>query len=349
MKEKKLRIGVIGLGMGRWHIENYQKIPNLCDVAAIADTDAERLRSFGDKYGIKERFSDPLKMLATMDLDGVSVVVPNKFHCPLTLAAIKHGCHVLCEKPMAMTVAEAEAMNAAAKKAKRNLMINFSYRFSNASFALKQQVDAGVIGNIYFGRTVWHRRRGLPGLGGWFGIKDLSGGGPLIDLGVHRIDLALWLMGHPEPVSVSGSTYNVIAKRLAAEQKKTYTVEDLACGLVKFKNGATLIVEASWAANIGEREHMVTALYGDKGGLLQRNINGTYEFVAEMFTEEGGNLFTKKLDDACVVAPTAYVEFVNSIREKRAPLAPAADGIKVQKILEGLYASAAQGREIVFK
>jgi len=225
-------------------------------------------------------------------------------------------------------------------------MVNFSYRFSDMSYALKQQVDAGVIGDIYFGRTVWHRRRGMPGFGGAFTTKELSGGGPLIDLGVHRLDLALWLMGYPEPVAVSGSEYNVIAKVLAEKTKKTYTVEDLACGLVKFKNGATLIIEASWALNIQEREQMVTLLCGTKGGLVQKNTGGTYQFVAEIYTEEEGRLFTKTLDWSTVGAPSSYHEFIASILQKRPPLATGEQGVKVMKILDGIYKSAKTGREV---
>jgi predicted dehydrogenase len=267
----------------------------------------------------------------------------------LTIAAYEKGLHVLCEKPMAMNTKEAEQMLAASKKAGKNLMINFSYRFNDMSYALKQQVDAGVVGDIYFGRTVWHRRRGLPGLGSWFGIKELSGGGPLIDLGVHRLDLALWLMGYPEPISVSGSTYNVIAKEIAAKAKKPYTVEDLSAGIVKFANGATIILEASWALNIGEPEEMITSLFGTRGGLIQRNVRGEYSWMAEVYTEEGGNLYTKKLDQAVTPAPSASREFIDSIVEKREPIATGEHGVKVMRILDGIYKSAETGKEVRYK
>ncbi len=345
---KQIRIGVIGLGMGAGHADQFRKLPD-CTVAALADMNPERLATAGDKLGVAARFTDAEAMMDQVPLDAVVVATPNKFHAPITLAALKRGLHVLCEKPMAMNLAEAKSMKAAAVKARRRLMINFSYRFLPMSMALKQQVDAGVVGPIYFGRTVWHRQRGMPGFGGWFGNKELAGGGPLIDLGVHRIDLALWLMGRPDPVSVSGSTYNVIAKRIATEQKKLFTVEDLACGIVKFANGATLIVEASWALNVQEPEHMITSLYGEKGAIIQKNVGGGYQFQAELVTEEQGCLFTKTLVQNTRKTPSAQEEFLACIREKREPSASADDGIRVQKILDGLYTSAVKGREILFK
>ena len=345
--QNKLRIGVIGVGMGSHHIEQFKKIPE-CEVLAVADTDRARLAAAADKYAIEGRFPSAEEMLAKVSLDAVVVATPNKFHAPLTIAALGKGLHVLCEKPMAMNVTEAEAMEAAADAANRTLMINLSYRFSNMSYALKQQAEAGIVGPIYFGRTVWHRRRGLPRFGGWFGQRELSGGGPLIDLGVHRIDLALWLMGHPEPAAVYGVTYDRIAQRLAAEEKKDYSVEDLACGLVRFRNGATLEVEASWAVQINEPEQMITALYGERGAIVQKNVGGGYEMRAEVYVEEGGNFYTKVLDAATTPAPSAQQEFVRSILDQRPPVATAADGIRVQKILNGLYRSAAEKREITF-
>jgi len=342
---KKLNVAVVGVGMGSGHISAYLHDPRV-NLAAICDINKERLRQAGEKFKVETLFEDAQKMLRQVELDAISIATPNKFHAPLTIAAFNKGLHVLCEKPMAMNAREAEQMNAAAKKAKKNLMINFSYRFSEMSYALKQQVDAGVIGDIYYGRTVWHRRRGIPGFGGWFTTKGLAGGGPLIDLGVHRLDLALWLMGYPEPVSVSGSTHCVIAKAAAKKASKNYDVEDLAAGLIKFANGATLILEASWALNIKQPEEMITTLCGTKGGLTQRNVDGGYSFGAELYTEEGGNLFTKTLDRAITPAPSAYREFIDSIIEKRPPLATGEQGLKVMKILDAIYTSAKTGKEV---
>ena len=341
-------MGVIGLGMGQGHARGYQSHPH-AELVALCDLDMGRLEAVAAELGVAQTYTDLDEMLTKADLDAVSVALPNKLHAPFTIKALRRGLHVLCEKPMARTLREAERMLAAAAKAGKNLMINFSYRFSDMSYALKEQVDLGVVGDIYFGRTVWHRRRGFPQFGSWFGDKEMAGGGPLLDLGVHRLDLALWLMGYPEPVAVSGSTYDPIARATARREHKKYSVEDLACGLIKFANGATLLLESSWALNIGENEHMVTELYGTRGGLVQRNCDGGYGFEAELYTEEGESLFSKKLDRRIVGAPSSYHEFIDSILEDRQPMASAEQGLKVMKILEGIYKSAETGREVRYR
>ncbi len=345
---KKLRVGVIGLGMGKGHIKGYQSHPN-AEVVAIADPNADRLAAVGDEFKIPSRYAEPQKMLDSEKLDVVSVATPNKFHMPLAVAAFKAGCHVLCEKPMAMNAGEGRKMLAAAKQAKKRLMINFSYRFTEQAWALKQQVDTGILGDVYFGRTVWHRRRGMPGFGGWFGQKALSGGGPLIDLGVHRLDLALWLMGYPKPTWVMGGAYNPIATAIAKSQGKTYDVEDLAAGVIKFANGATLVVEASWAANIAEKEMMETRLLGTKAGLVQRNLNETYQFEAEIYMEKNGCQYDMKLHPPVPAAVSSYYHFIDSIVNNKPHMATGEEGLTVMELLDAIYASAAKGKPIQIK
>ncbi|MEK7765408.1 MAG: Gfo/Idh/MocA family oxidoreductase, partial [bacterium] len=216
-----LRVGVIGLGMGKGHIRGYRAHPG-ARVVALADPDAKRLAACGDEFGIPGRYASGEEMIRKERLDVVSVATPNKFHAPLTIAALRAGAHVLCEKPMAMNAREAAAMLAAAKRARRRIMINFSYRFTAPAQALKREVERGALGHVYFARTMWHRSRGMPGFGGWFGQKALAGGGPLIDLGVHRIDLALWLMGAPQPVWALAGTYDRIARPLAKASGKAF-------------------------------------------------------------------------------------------------------------------------------
>ncbi len=342
---KKLRVGVIGLGIGRAHIDGYKKHPS-AEVVAIADPDGKRLQECGDHYHVAKRYANGMEMIKKENLDVVSVATPNKFHKQYTIAALEKGCHVLCEKPMAMNAKEAGQMLAASKKAKRRLMINFSYRFNQQSQALKKQVETGILGDIYFGRTVWHRRRGLPGFGGWFGQKALAGGGPLIDLGVHRLDLALWLMNYPKPVWVMGGAYNPIASRLAKEQKKAFDVEDLAVGMIRFANGATLEVEASWAANIKENELMETRLLGTKGGLVQRNINETYEFEAEIYMEEKGCQFDKKLHPPVPQVQGAMFHFIDCLLTGKPHTATGEEGLIVMKLLDAIYESARKGRPV---
>jgi predicted dehydrogenase len=341
----KLRVGVIGLGMGRGHVESYNKHPS-SQVAAIADVNEQRLKEIGDKYNIPARYTNAEEMLAKEKLDVVSVATPNKFHKPLTIAALKAGCHVLCEKPMAMNAAEARQMLAAAKAARKRLMINFSYRFTEQGWAMKQEVQTGILGDIYFARTVWHRRRGLPGFGGWFGQKALAGGGPLIDLGVHRLDLALWLMDYPKPVWVMGNTYNPIGSRLAKEQNKNFDVEDLAVGFIRFENGACLEIEASWASNISEKELMETRLLGTKGGLVHRNLREGYEFEAEIFFDREGRQYDMKLRPPVPGAKGAMVHFIDCIVNNKPNTATAEEGIIVMELLDAIYASAKKGKPI---
>jgi predicted dehydrogenase len=343
--DKKLKCGVIGLGMGQGHIRGFQNNHH-CEVVALADLNADLLEKTQKKYQIPRKYASAEDMIEAEELDVVSVATPNSLHAPLSILAMKKGANVFCEKPMALNLTEAYRMRDAARENGTRLGINFSFRFSNMSFALKQQVEAGVIGDIYFGRTVWHRRRGFPKFGGWFGRKELSGGGPLIDLGVHRIDLAVWLMGSPEPVSVSGFTYNHIARREAENARKEFTVEDLGGGMIRFDNGATLFVEASWAIHVNQDEQMSTTLYGDRGSVIQRNLSGGYDQSAELLTEEAGNFYTKKLDSASIPAPSPYDEFAASVLEKRDPICSAEDGIRIQKILDGLYLSAETGKEV---
>jgi predicted dehydrogenase len=342
---KRLRVGVVGLGIGRQHIEGWRQHPQ-AEVVAIADADPARLAQVGEQYGIRRRHADLADMLASTPLDVISICTPNVFHKDLTLQALAAGCHVLCEKPMAMNAAEGEEMLAAAERAGRRLMINFSYRFSAQSRALKAQVDAGVFGDFYFGRSVWHRRRGMPGFGGWFGTKALAGGGPLIDLGVHRLDLALWLMGYPKPTWVMGATYDPIARELARQAGKTFDVEDLAAGFIRFANGATLVLEASWAANIGEAELMETRLLGTKAGLLQKNLNEGYTFDAHLYTEMNGAQFDLHLNPGTATAPSAMHDYAEAILTGQPHPAPGEEGLTVMRLLDAIYESARSGAPV---
>jgi len=342
---KKIRCAVIGLGMGRGHVRGYQSHP-AAEVVALADPDEERLRRAGEEFGVSRLYTDARRMLHEETLDVVSVATPNKFHKPLTIAALEAGCHVLCEKPMALNAREARVMLAAAARTGRRLMINFSFRFTDQALALKHEVEAGTLGEIYFGRTVWHRRRGLPRFGSWFGQKEVSGGGPLIDLGVHRLDLALWFMNYPEPEWVLAATYDPIARRLAKERGVRYDVEDLAAAMIRFRNGASLVLEASWASNQRENELMETRLYGTKGGLIHFNVEETYRFEAELFVERGGVQHDMKLHPPVPGSTSSYFHFIDAIANDRPHIATGEEGLRVMELLDAVYRSAARGRPV---
>lgn len=342
---KKLRAGVIGLGMGKGHIKGYQSHSD-CEVVAVADLNKDSLEKAKKDFNLPNVYTDAIEMIAKEKLDILSVVTPNKFHKSLTIAGLEAGCHVLCEKPMAMNTAEAEEMLATAKKCGKRLGINFSYRFNPQAYAMKKMVDTGILGEVYYARSVWLRRRGMPGFGGWFGTKELSGGGPLIDLGVHRLDLALWLMGYPEPEWVMGSAYNKIAGPLAAKANKTFDVEDFACGFIKFKNGATLELDASWAANIKENEQMSTRLLGTKGGLHHFNINETYDFKIDFHQEIEGCQFDTELHPPVPECHDPYYSFVDAIVKDVPYVVAPEEGVTVMRLLDAIYKSAELGEPI---
>jgi predicted dehydrogenase len=342
-----IKVAVIGLGMGRSHAAGYATHPE-AKIIALCDTDEERLAEGKKAFGVRSAYQDWRLLLEKEKPDIVSVATPNNLHREMTCAAIESGAHVLCEKPMAMNAIEAAEMRDLALRMKKRIMINFSYRFNPMSYALKAQVDQGALGDVYAARTAWHRRRGLPALGNWFCQKRFSGGGPLIDLGVHRIDLALWLMGYPEPVLAVGGVYDHIASELARQAGKPYDVEDLATGFIRFGNGATLQVEASWAVNRPEAEFMETWLYGTQGGLVQRNVDGAYQFEAFIFAQENGWHVDKRLADSNVPVPTAQYHLVESVLGNAPHMATADEGVTVMRILDGLYESARTGSAVTF-
>ena len=358
----KLKAGVIGLGMGWGHLANYMIHPDV-EVVAVADRREDRYNrleaEYGGKYG--KFYKEGIDLIRNEKLDILSVAVPNNQHKELTIAGLEAGANVLCEKPMAMSTAEALEMLETAKRCNRKLGIDFSYRFNPQSRAMKRVVETGALGEIYYARSEWFRRRGIPGLaagdfgiaankgggmGSWFYDKEQSGGGPLIDLGVHRLDLALWLMGYPEPAWVMGSTYAKIGPERAKAKGVVFSVEDLACAMIKFKNGATLELDVSWASNIKELELQSTRLIGTKCGLLQKNLNEGYTYSVEFFRSEDGVPFDTQLHDPAPAMPSAFQLFADAVRDGTEFLVKPEEGVAVMRILDAIYESAATGKPV---
>jgi predicted dehydrogenase len=275
----------------------------------------------------------------------------------MSIDALAAGKHVLCEKPLAINAAEARRMVEAAREHDRLLMVAFNNRFAGNVRALKDVVDAGTLGPVHYAKAYWMRRHGIPGFGGWFTTKNLSGGGPLIDIGVHMMDLTLYLMGYPEPVAVTGATYNIFGARgLGAHPgweptdlqiTNTFDVEDLAVGLVKFANGATLAVEASWAGHQENEEEVGIQLFGRDGGARIYMPGFRKADSLRVFTEVDGKVadFAPEyvIDDEYA---REVRHFVECIRTGKQPLAPGEQGVTVMRIIDALYASAASGREV---
>ncbi len=338
-----VRLGIVGFGgMGRGILRRSEELDQV-EATAVVDTQPERREEAVGEHGL-EAFESAGELIDAVVADAVYVATPNKFHAPLSIECLRGGLHVFCEKPMAMNAAEGEQMISAAREADRKLTINLSYRANSSARALKGAVDEGLLGDVYFARTRWIRNRGIPGMRGWFVRKDMAGGGPLIDLGVHRIDLALWLMGHPEPASVTGVTYDTLGRQLAAEQGQEYTVEDLAAGFVRFTNGAALSLVASWATNSEWREDMSTQVYGTRAGAAHRSVGGGYNFEARLWGELGGTFSETTLHPR---SGRGHLEaFADSIlTDAPVPVDPE-DALRVQRIIDGLYESAATGQEV---
>lgn len=347
MATNVIKVGVVGLGVGRWHLQQYQKIPGVV-IQALCDQHAETLKRNAEEFNAPQTFADFDKFLEEADIDAVSLAVPNFLHKPMTLAALDRGLHVLCEKPMALNAAEALEMRAKVRATGKKFMIHFNQRFRAEHQFFKTIIDSGKLGDIYYATTGWRRMRGIPKFGGWFGQKKMSGGGPLIDLGVHMLDLTRWLIGSPKAVTVSASTYSHLGRSMAREQMKEFDVEDLAAALIRFDNGSSLMLEVNWALNFEEREKVFLELSGTKGGLS--NVTFDYKDTTTcIFREENGAMVKTVPLKYPEAFETAQAHFVRCIREDLEPSAGASDGVEIMRILDAIYASALDQREVVMK
>jgi predicted dehydrogenase len=343
---ERVKVAVIGVGMGKAHAEYYQRCPE-AELVALCDRDANRLAEVAGILGVSRTFTDTEELFRLPGLQAVSVALPNFLHAPITIAALNAGLHVLCEKPLAMSAAEATEMVATARRVGRRLMVHFNTRFNETSRLVKHAVENGELGDIYFARALWHRNRGIPGIGGWFTQKQLAGGGALIDIGVHRIDLALWLMGFPTVSSVSGATYSHLGQQIAARQGKSFDVDDLAAGFIRFESGASLTFEISWASQAEKREDMCTHLMGTAGGAIIRNLDEGYHMEARLLKDVGGALVEAVPMTHLPGTESAQAHFVHCIQEDRETMAPGEQGLAVMQVLDAIYQSAATGREVV--
>lgn len=346
-----IKYALIGCGsIGSFHMNAYKNLADRVELVACCDLIEARAKNYAERYGFAKYYTDVDTMLAECEIDAVSVCTWNAAHKDCTVKALRAGAHVLCEKPMAMNTAEALEMQAEAEKAGKLLMIGFVRRHGNDAATALDFIEKDYLGELYHMKASYIRRVGFPG--NWFGDKAYSGGGPLIDLGVHIIDLCRYLAGNPKPVTVFGVTFNKLGARdnirgnVAAWQAETtvdkpkFNVEDMAIATVRFDNGLVLTAEASFSLHVKE-DYQKIELFGTKAGLDL----GTFTLYSEYndmladFKIHGnvgcGDFFTAEMRN-----------FLDAIEDKAPCKAPAEDGVELMRILDAIYESAATGKSV---
>lgn len=355
---KKVKIGIVGCG----GIANQKHMPALkaCgeknEIVAFCDIIVERAEKLAKEYGVKgaKVYSDYNELLANKEVEVVHVLTPNVSHCPITVAAFEAGKHVLCEKPMAHTSEDALKMVAAWKKSGKKFTIGYQNRFREEVQALHQSCQNDELGDIYYAKAHAVRRRAVP-TWGVFPNKALQGGGPLIDIGTHALDITLWMMNNYDVESVSGSVFYKLGHLPQATEgnmfgpwdPETYEVEDSAVGFIKMKNGATIALEASWALNILESKEASTTLCGTKAGaeilsgmsypkndlIYNRGKNG---MLMEERISPSGNIayFEGGASAEGVVEANQWLDAIINDTE---PLVKPEEALRVTQILEAIY------------
>lgn len=347
-----LKVGVIGVGsISEMHIKPYLNNQD-AELVALCDINEERLAEKGKLYGVSQLYNTHQELLANPDIDAISICTWNNSHAEIAIAALEAGKHVLVEKPLSMTVEEALAVEAAAKESGKIAQVGFVRRHGDNTKILKSFIDDGDLGEIYYAKASYLRRLGNPG--GWFSDQTKSGGGPLIDLGVHVIDIMWYLMGKPRPVSVSGNTYHKLGNRSHIENLSFYKaadydatlndVEDLTNALIRFENGASMYVDVSFTLQ-AKGDETAVKLFGDKGG-------AEIEPALSLVTEKNNTILnsTPQVDNLGFDFEKSFANEINHFVEcclaGKETIAPIADGVEVMKMLNAVYESAKAGKEI---
>ena len=354
MTTSKIRTAVIGVGVGFAHIDGYQTHPG-CDLVAICDMNPAALKAQGDKFNIPEngRFTDYKELLKSKELDAVSIALPNWLHEPVAVEALQHGKHVLSEKPLASSVEAGQHILDAAEDAHKTLMVCYNHRYRPEIVWLKGQIRNGDFGHIYAAKAGWLREGWIPTHGAWFTQKERAGGGALIDLGVHVLDLALWLMGYPKPVAVSGAAFAEFGPRGQKTNPRNmkpanFDVDDSGFGFVRFEDGAVLQFESAWATH---REPMqdgyYVRLFGSEAGanFFTGDRNGETVSMYKYVNDQPSTV-TPRLPTNSNGHRMAVHHFVDSVINNTAPESPGAHGLIGLKIIDAIYQSAKEGKEI---
>lgn len=353
MSSDIIRAAVVGLGWAaQEHLKAYLELPGV-EVVAVAEINETLLGQVQQEYGIERGYTDYRQMLEKEDLDVVSVGTPNFAHAEPSIAALDSGCHVLVEKPLARTYSEGMQMVEAAKRNDRILQVMFNQRYGDAPQTLQRFVDEGGLGEVYHAKARWLRRDGIPGRGRkWFVSKELAGGGPLIDLGVHMLDMGLHLMGEPKAVAVSGATYNRLGQRFVTEifgETGAYEVEDFATALIRLEGGRTLQLEASWATYREDGDLINVTLFGERGGaemaVKKYNPADSVRFYVDS-TGVPAEVRPEIRSSGVRGHQQAAALFIERVRSGDFADHRGHEGLLRTWIIDAIYRSAAEGREI---
>ncbi|CAM3450838.1 Gfo/Idh/MocA family protein [Isoptericola cucumis] len=349
-----IRAGVVGLGWaGQQHMAALHAAEGV-ELVAVAGKEADARATLAEQYGVAT-YEDWEELVARGDLDVVSVAVPTYLHAPISIGALRAGAHVLCEKPIARTAAEGQAMVEAAREAGRVLEITFNHRRRGDIEAVRAAVDDGTIGRPYHARAMWLRRAGIPALGSWFTNAEMAGGGPLVDLGVHVLDWTLHLMDEPRVTTVSAVTHAELGPRglggsgdVKHGTGSAYEVEDLATVLLRLEGGGSVVLETSWATHRATPDEFGITLYGTEGGADLSVVDYAPAGELTIFSGHG----SEQLDTPVTAeAGRGHVAVVDTFLEHvRDPHTWAEHdgtvGLSRAKIVDAAYASAAAGREV---
>ena len=347
-----LKVAVVGTGnISAQHMPGWEVSPH-AEVVVGVDSDEAVLAAWGKEHSVGRLTTDFGDVLADPTIDIVDICTPNMHHTPLAIAALDAGKHVICEKPLAPTPREIEQLIAARDSSGRELMTAQHYRFSGTARAMKAEIDAGALGDVYHARA-WMLRRNTFINSPTFVERRLAGGGACIDIGVHVLDLALWLMGNPRPTTVSGVARTELARipgmwsRIGPDTPvgDNWDVEEFANAFVRFENGATLMLEVAWALHHDTVEDDIQVwLHGKDGGAHYPSA----EFLSTNYDTR--QHYKRKLQNTeQKLAPHAYecVEFARILHEGKPSPVPAEQSLNVMRILDGIYASQETGREVM--
>lgn len=361
-EQKKLRVGIIGLGFiarGK-HLPGLAAASDKADIIAFCDYEQDKCDEYIAKYGVEDSYTTNNwhDVIEDESIDVVHVCTWNKFHAEMAIAALEAGKHVMCEKPMAINGEQARAMVEAAKKSGKKLTIGYQNRFRQDSQFLRKAIDDGALGEVYTGQAHAVRRRGVPTWGVFTDVEK-QGGGPLIDIGTHALDLSLWLMDNYEVDQVSGQTYHKISEIPYGEagsdfDKDNFTTEDSAFGFIKFKNGATLYLSAAWALNVTNSREAACTLMGTKGGADVEIVQGMPEATLNGVTG-GETSYTKSGPNTAFFGAggagfdfgvAEQVAWIDNVINDTEPLVKPEQAAVVTEVLEAIYKSA-QTNEVV--